>query len=1147
MKKGVTGISGVSESRSAFQIAEIIEQQKGKSLIIVPNEPRARRLADDLSFFTGRTIHVIPEDDQVFLRYEARNRDQMLRRISAMKALASEEDCIVVAPVTSAVKRTVPYAVFAGKEIHIRLGEEHFLLDIRNTLVELGYERVPMVEAKGEFSIRGGIVDIFVPDMDEPCRIEFFDTEVDSIRTFHLDTQRSLHALKEIVIGPAGQMPLDDRLFEEAAKRIRKAYTAQATRLLKKDADPEVVHTLEARRDELCEYIENKANLQILENYIQYFYDKPDHLWNYLGQGTVYVDDPARVMETLEARAKEMNDDFQVMLERGELIPQDHERIPGREDLQKAYAHRPLVLLSPFPRQIKGIEKYDDLLSVRSSQMMSFRGHMELLEQELTAYINKGYDITLTVSSQERKSNLVEFVDRMRGLSHVTFRFGSLSQGFVFQDRKLCYISDNDIFSEKKTRRKKVQKSNLGQTIDSFTDLKTGDYVVHESYGIGRFEGIQRPDVKGITSDYLKIRYAGSDVLYVPVEKFAVVQKYIGADGTIPKLNRLSGSEWKATKAKARRAIADMTEELVALYAAREAEPGYAFGEDTVWQKDFEDSFPYEETGDQLRCIEEIKADMEKPRPMDRLLCGDVGFGKTEVAARAIFKCISEGRQAAILVPTTVLANQHFYTLRDRFSDFPFHVEMLSRFRTGKQEKEIIEGLASGEVDLIIGTHRILSKDVVFKDLGLLVIDEEHRFGVKHKEAIKQLRKSVDVLTLSATPIPRTLNMSLTGIKDMSLIEEPPEERYPVQTYVMEEDDRVIREAISRELDRDGQCFVIYNRVNGISKVAEHIRQLVPEARVATGHGRMSEQALEDVMLSFVDHEIDVLVATTIVESGIDIPNANTLIVVDADRYGLAQLYQIRGRVGRSNRIAYAYLMYRREKVLSEVAEKRLRAIREFTEFGSGFKVAMRDLEIRGAGNLLGGEQSGHIMDIGYELYCKLVDEAVRRLKGELPPMDPEEEKPDISIELKVRAGIPDYYIENESQKLSMYRKISRIRREADAEEVLDELIDRFGDIPKETEDLIRISQIRALAEDLGVLRIYEQGNRILFTFGENNGLTPLAVVKLGDAFGGRAFFHGGVEPFIRIPLIPRQRITDSLKMLSIMEEAHVISENHHS
>ncbi|MBQ1471216.1 MAG: DEAD/DEAH box helicase, partial [Eubacterium sp.] len=497
--------------------------------------------------------------------------------------------------------------------------------------------------------------------------------------------------------------------------------------------------------------------------------------------------------------------------------------------------------------------------------------------------------------------------------------------------------------------------------------------------------------------------------------------------------------------------------------------------------------------------------------------------------------------------PTTVLANQHFYTLRDRFSDFPFHVEMLSRFRTGKQEKEIIEGLASGEVDLIIGTHRILSKDVVFKDLGLLVIDEEHRFGVKHKEAIKQLRKSVDVLTLSATPIPRTLNMSLTGIKDMSLIEEPPEERYPVQTYVMEEDDRVIREAISRELDRDGQCFVIYNRVNGISKVAEHIRQLVPEARVATGHGRMSEQALEDVMLSFVDHEIDVLVATTIVESGIDIPNANTLIVVDADRYGLAQLYQIRGRVGRSNRIAYAYLMYRREKVLSEVAEKRLRAIREFTEFGSGFKVAMRDLEIRGAGNLLGGEQSGHIMDIGYELYCKLVDEAVRRLKGELPPMDPEEEKPDISIELKVRAGIPDYYIENESQKLSMYRKISRIRREADAEEVLDELIDRFGDIPKETEDLIRISQIRALAEDLGVLRIYEQGNRILFTFGENNGLTPLAVVKLGDAFGGRAFFHGGVEPFIRIPLIPRQRITDSLKMLSIMEEAHVISENHHS
>ena len=642
--------------------------------------------------------------------------------------------------------------------------------------------------------------------------------------------------------------------------------------------------------------------------------------------------------------------------------------------------HEPVYLITPFPKAIRGVDQLAELHSYQSSQMVSFNGHMDMLESELKAFVKKGYEIHMVVSSEERLGNLREFCDRAGFLEKIIFEKGNLSQGMDFQELKLCYISDNDIFGEQRSGHRRKKHKAKGQQIQSFADLAKGDYVVHENHGIGKFVGIEQLNILGEKKDYIKIKYAGNDYLYVPVEQMDIVQKYIGSEGLTPKVNKLSGNDWKVTKAKARAAIAEMTSELIELYAKRQMENGHAFSEDTVWQREFEDGFPYTETDDQLKAIEEIKADMEKTESMDRLLCGDVGFGKTEVAARALFKCIADGKQAAVLVPTTLLANQHYYTLKDRFEHFPLKVEMLSRFRTDAQQKEILDELAKGGIDLIIGTHRLLSKDVKFKDLGLLVVDEEQRFGVGHKEAIKQMKKNVDVLTLSATPIPRTLNMSLTGIKDMSLIEEPPEERYPVQTYVLEQDDGIMREAILRELDRGGQVFVIYNRVRGISQVADKITRLVPEAKIAVGHGRMNEQALEDVMLSFVNGESNVLVATTIVENGIDIQNANTLIVLDADRFGLAQLYQLRGRVGRSNRMAYAYLMYQKDKVLTEVAEKRLKAIREFTEFGAGFKVAMRDLEIRGAGNLLGSEQSGHMMNIGYELYCKLVDDAVRAM-----------------------------------------------------------------------------------------------------------------------------------------------------------------------
>ena len=610
-------------------------------------------------------------------------------------------------------------------------------------------------------------------------------------------------------------------------------------------------------------------------------------------------------------------------------------------------------------------------------------------------------------------------------------------------------------------------------------------------------------------------------------------QKYIGSDSVPPKLNKLSGTEWKVTKAKARKVIAEMTEELVRLYAEREFQEGYVFSGDTGWQKEFEDSFPYAETEDQLRCAEEIKSDMEKTKPMDRLLCGDVGFEKTEVAARAIFKCVSDGKQAVVLIPTTVLANQHFYTLKERFEKFPVKVEMLSRFRTQAQQRKIIEDLRKGSIDLIIGTHRLLSKDVEYNDLGLLVVDEEHRFGVRHKEVIKKIKKNVDVLTLSATPIPRTLNMSLSGIKDMSLIETPPEERYPVQTYVMEQDEMMIRDVIRRELDRDGQVFIIYNRVNGIRQLAHKIETMVPDAQIAIGHGRMNEVALENVMLGFVNHDTNILISTTIVESGIDIPNANTMIIMDADRYGLAQLYQLRGRVGRSNRIAYAYLMYRKNKVINEVARKRLRAIREFTEFGSGFRVAMRDLEIRGAGNFLGSRQSGQMINVGYELYCKMIDEQVRKLKGEYV----KEETEEISVELSVPANIPDRYIENDELKLSIYKKIAGVDSEESQSEMIDEMIDRFGDMPRETMNLIYVSRIRSLCEEVSVLRIYEKDKKVYFVFGEKNCLTPYAILEINDKFEKKAFVHLGKEPYISIPSVKGLLLKDCIELLTIILE----------
>ena len=1131
--KGIVNISGISESRVALVAARISESSKGQTLIIAASPVRAARLAGDLSFFIDKKIYVMPQEEETFFRYEAKNHDVLVERLRILKALCSGEDCIVIAPALAAVKKLPPRRIYEEKVLKIQVGTELDTAEVKKQLSDMGYERYNIIDAQGQFAVRGDIIDIYTPDGALPYRIELFGNEVDAIRAFDPDTQRSLNNIESVEIYPASQFVNDRDIFSRAADKIRKEYGRQIKKY-DKAGETDKKENLEKRLGYITEYIEKVNNVQMLENYLHYFYDDMQYLWDYMTDGLIIADDPDRIYEALDLRDAERREDFRVLLERGQAVPYDYRIFSHKEDLYRIYERENVYVLTPFAKKIKGIETFAELHNVVSRQPVVFNGRLDMLVTELKSYIKKDYEITIVCSSSERVNNMREFLSREGLERKVSVKPGELTSGIDFPESRKVWISDADIFtgSRHKKRKKRIKSENT-QQIKSFADIKKGDYIVHENHGIGRFMGIKQLTVNGEKKDYLHIKYAGEDMLYVPVEQMDIVQKYTGSDSAAPKINSLSGGEWKKTKAKAKAAVAEMAADLIELTAARQLEKGYAFGPDTPWQREFEDSFPYVETDDQLRCIAEIKADMEKPVAMERLLCGDVGFGKTEVAARALFKCVADGKQAAVLVPTTILANQHYYTLKDRFEKFPFKVDVLSRFKSDKEQEKTIEKLKNGQVDLVIGTHRLLSKDVSFKDLGLLVIDEEQRFGVKHKEAIKKLRKNVDVLTLSATPIPRTLHMSLTGIRDMSLIEEPPEDRLPVQTYVVEQEDDIIRDVIERELGRGGQVYVVFNRVQGIDMVASKISSLVPEASVATGHGQMNEVQLEKVMLGFIEGKTNVLVATTIIESGLDISNVNTIIVLDADRFGLSQLHQLRGRVGRSDKMAYAYLMYQPGKVLNEVAEKRLRAIREFTEFGSGFKVAMRDLEIRGAGNILGTAQHGHMMNIGYELYCKFVADAVKALQGEIV----NDNKEETLVEIPVGAYIPDRYIEDETLKLHMYKKIAEVETEENEEDVIEELIDRFGDVPKQVMNLIRISRIRKLAADEFVSKVCVENGRLVFYFGEKNRLRGPVLAALSEKYGMRIFFHGGVKPFMRLTAEKSRWLDEALELLMTLSE----------
>lgn len=1112
MSHGKVNLSGVSETRVAPVAAVISEEKNGQCLIVTASYAKAKKLAGDLSFFIDRKICVIPEEEPNFYKYEAKSHGYLEELLQAIITILTVNNCIIIVPAAEAWKRLTPRSEFVRHVIELKVGNELDIEDMKKRLFAMGYERMPMVEAKGQYSLRGGILDLYPMNAENPYRIELFDMEIDSIRTFEPTSQRSLENQRQISVYPVQLLIHDEAVFVKAATRLRTLYGKQAARLSGGQAE-----RLLELQDHLVEYMETGRNNQFLSRYLPYFYEEDARVWDYLtADSIVILDDPNRILENLDLLEKESHEDFKSLLERGETVPQEYHHLPGREDLQDCWQKLPAFFLLPFQKAVKGVDHWDAALTIMSRQPSVFHGKMDLLETELKRYRKLGYEVTIACATEERLANMKEFLSRCELDGNVLLALGSLSQGMEFTEDRFVILSDQDIFVSAKQRKSRPTRQD-GKPVRNFGEINKGDYVVHENHGIGKFVGIQQLVVQNIKKDYLKIKYAGEDMLYVPVDQMDLIQSYIGADSTTPKINKLSSGEWRKTKARVKAAIQDIAKELIELSAARKLEQGHAFLPDGSWQGEFEETFPFEETPDQLRCIEEIKRDMEKTEPMDRLLCGDVGYGKTEVAARAVFKCVAEGKQAAILVPTTILANQHYYTFQERFSNYPFTIDMLCRFRSEKQQNEIINRAKKGTMDILIGTHRLLSKDVAFKDLGLLVIDEEQRFGVQHKEIIKHLKKNVDVLTLSATPIPRTLHMSLIGIKEMSTIEEPPEERYPVQTYVLEQDDETIREAIQREIDRGGQVYLVYNRVKGIYKVAARMKELVPEASVVVAHGQMNEKNLEDIMIEFMNNEYQVLVSTTIIESGIDIPNVNTIIILDADRFGLSQLYQLRGRVGRTNRMAYAFLMHQKGKVLTEVAEKRLRAIREFTEFGAGFRLAMRDMEIRGAGNILGMEQHGHMMMIGYELYCKLVEEAVHELSGGVVTPAREE----TAIEIEINAYLPETYIEDEITKLQMYKRIASIHSRQDMEELVDECLDRFGDLPVSALNLIQVSRLKSLCENARIQRVSEEQQKIVYHFQQNSDLTPRLIADLIEAYGMTIMVNAGSKPFIR-QLLPK-------------------------
>lgn len=1123
--KKPASVFGLSESQKLHMLSSLIYPLEGQCLYITYNEEQARRAYEDLSFFYPEQVLLFPKREIFFYKVEAHSTEVLMQRLRVLEKLACGEPVIIVASIEAVLFLQTSLNIFKKYLLELRVGDETSILELTQRLIQMGYEKVEVVEGPGQFGLRGGIFDIFPLASDRPYRVEFFDEEVDSIRFFDPISQRSIEKTEVLSISPARELVLQEEELEDGIVRIKKSLDTSLKRL--KAEGEEVRSRLQGKINALVEKLEEGIYDESLENYFPFFYSDGNTVIRYLNKSALIVlDEPIRLRERFNGWKLEFEEHFIRLLQDGEVLPEQANIFISYDEFLleiKEYQHISLQALPKASPDISPKITYNFV----SRGIPAYQGKLELLVDDIKFWKERKYSIILLSGNDSRGKSLVSsLMDYGIGVSvkkeiegevlagQVVIVPGTVSKGFEYPDGKFVLVSDREIYGVSKRKNQAKRSKKKGKKLDVFTDLKIGDYVVHENHGIGKYLGIKTLVVNGQKRDYLYIKYSGTDKLYVPTDQMDLIQPYIGLDDKEPRLSKLGGAEWQKTKNKVRQSIKKLAFDLVKLYAAREAAVGHPFSKDTPWQKQFEDAFPYEETPDQLRAIEDIKRDMESSRVMDRLLCGDVGYGKTEVAIRAAFKAVMDGKQVALLAPTTILAHQHYNTFERRFEDFPITVQVLSRFKTPGEQKQILKSLKEGSVDIIIGTHRLLSKDVKYKDLGLLIIDEEQRFGVGHKETIKNIKKNVDVLTLTATPIPRTLHMSLVGIRDISIIETPPEDRYPVQTYVVEYNDSLIRDAILREIQRGGQVYFVYNRVKSMEAMAERIRALVPEISVGMAHGQMSEKLLEKVMFDFYDQKFDLLLCSTIIESGLDIPNVNTIIVYDADHFGLSQLYQLRGRVGRSNRLAYAYFVYRKDKILSEVAEKRLRAIKEFTEFGAGFKIAMRDLEIRGAGNILGPEQHGHMAAVGYDLYCKLLEETVRSMKGEELAAEIE-----TVVDIKVHAYIDEDYIPLESHRIEIYKRIAAIEDLQDKYDVEEELEDRFGDMPDSTRNLIDIAYIKAVGKKLKIIEITHKGREVFLKFSDKQAIDPRTLMIILNENRNKMTFEGSNRPILKITL----------------------------
>ena len=1107
-KKSPISISGLTDVGMVELLSAINQYNKKPILLITYNEIQAKQILEIIENFEKEKAVLFPKKEIVTYDFVAESKDLPYERIETLNKIKDKKNLIVVTTIEALMQKLPPKEILFKNILEFKVGDIYNLEELKKTLVNLGYSRCEFIEGRGQFSVRGGIVDISINE-NLGVRIEFWGDEVDSIRNFNITSQRSINTLDKIKIYPAHEFVLDNSI-EEICKKITKKLTEEKQEeILEQD----------------IEQIKAGNYISKIDKYFNEFYDKQSTLLEYLNDNYLIILDE---ISKIEARQRNISQDnsnlIKNLIEKEKIVPEALKNITSI-DLNQLENEKSVIY---FEKQDIVTNRQAEKYTFNYRQINYYKSEIENLFEDIKRWNKEQKSIYVMVSTKEKAKKLKEILEKeeiactidekldktiiVKSTEKiVTITIGKLPNGFENFEINQVVVSADELIEgkRKKTFANKAYKE--GEKV-VFADLKIGDYVVHKNYGIGIFVGVNTITADGTTKDYIKLKYKNDAILYVPTSQLDSIRKYVGGDAINPPINSLGSKDWIKTKEKVKKNLRAVAKELIELYAKREKAKGYAFSKDTPWQSQFENSFPYQETDDQLRCIEEVKKDMEIQRPMDRLLCGDVGYGKTEVAIRAAFKAVMDHKQVAYLVPTTVLAQQQYEEFRDRMAEFPIKVDILNRFKSKKYQDEVVKKLKLGEVDIVIGTHRMLSKDVEFKDIGLLIIDEEHRFGVKAKEKIKEYKSNIDVLTMTATPIPRTMHRSIVGIRDMSVIYEPPHNRKPVQTYVLEYDQEVIKEAITKELERDGQVFYIYNRVDTIQKKADEISRLVPEAKVSYAHGQMSGNQIEEIMQDFIDKKSNVLVCTTILESGIDIANANTIIVENADRMGLAALYQIRGRVGRSDRQAYAYITYRKDKMLSEEADKRLKAIKEFTEFGSGFKIAMRDLEIRGAGSLLGEIQSGHLEQVGYDTYCNLLDEVVKEMQGTEIESDI-----DIQIDLNVTSYIPDEYIEDSAQKIEIYQNIALCRKEEDIQNVVDEIIDRFGNMPAELENLLDIARIKYLAKPFSISKIASKRTAVVFTFEQSK--YEIDLQKLLKTYKNRIKFSPGIKTMITLEI----------------------------